>query len=117
MLWENYRDFGLVVIGLPCADFGDDEPLENWEIEQTCRESFGIRFPLTTLQRLSGRGVAPLFAEMRETYGREIMPRQNFCKYLFDPRGELADRWSHRTEPDDILVTRQIERNLSNWII
>lgn len=117
VLWENYRHFGLMVIGLPCADFSAGESFDISEIEQACRDDFGVGFPLTTPQCLSGRGIAPLFAEMRETYGREIMPRQDFCKFLFDQQGGLAERWSHRTEPDDIVVTRQIERNLSNWII
>lgn len=116
-IWENYRHFGLVVIGLPCRDFGDAEPLKDPEIPVACRDRFGVRFPLTATQRLVGRSVTPLFAEMKEFYGRDIMPRWNFFKYLFDPRGKLIERWPHRTEPDDASVVQQIERNLRSWII
>jgi glutathione peroxidase len=116
-LWDNYRDFGLVVIGLPCDDFSDNEPDAGEDLESIFRSRFGVRFPLTARQRLTGRSISPLFAELKEFYGRDIMPRRNFCKYLFDQRGSLAANWSHRTEPDDIRFTRSIEQSLKAWII
>jgi glutathione peroxidase len=116
-LWENYRHFGLVIVGLPSNDFGAAEPLRNDQIEPECRQRFGVRFPLTIKQKMTGRRVNPLFTELQETYGRDILPRWNFYKFLFDQGGRLAERWSHRTEPDDTAITHQVERNLKAWII
>ena len=116
-LWDNYRHFGLVIIGMPCNDFGQREPLENEQIAPEFHKRFGVRFPLTVKLKLTGRSVNPLFAEMQEIHGREKLPRWNFYKYLFNQRGQLADVWSHRTEPDDSVITHQIERNLTAWIL
>ena len=116
-VWDSYRHFGLVVIGLPCADFSAENDRDDGDIEQVYRSRFGVRFPLTAHQHLAGRSISPLFAEMKEFYGREIMPRWNFCKYLFDQRGALAAHWSHRIEPDDARFTHSIERNLKAWIL
>lgn len=116
-LWENYRHCGLLVLGLPCDDFGHKEPLPDAEIAATYAERFGAAFPLTAKLSLRGRAAHPLFGALREAFGRDALPRWNYFKYLFDARGELVERWSNRTEPDDPVVTQQIERNLRSWII
>jgi glutathione peroxidase len=54
-LWNNYRHFGLVVIGLPCDDFGAEEGLDDEELADFYRSRFGVRFPLTRRQHLSGQ--------------------------------------------------------------
>lgn len=116
-LWENYRHFGLMIIGLPRNDFGGREPLEDEQMESECLSRFGVRFPLSAKLSMAGRSMDPLFAEMREAYGREKLPQWNFHKYLFNQRGQLTGSWPHRTEPDDIALTHQIERNLTAWVI
>ena len=116
-LWENYRHFGLVIIGLPCNDFGKREPLKNERMATECLTRFGARFPFSAKLSMVGRSIDPLFAEMQEAYGREKLPRWNFHKYLFNQKGRLAGSWPYRTEPDDLVMTRQIERNLSAWVI
>ncbi len=116
-LWENYRHCGLVIIGLPCNDFGEREPRDNAEIDALCRNRFGVRFHMTAKQSLNGNSINPLFQALRETYGREAMPRWNFYKYLFDVRGRLVERWASRMEPDDPHVVHQIERHARAWII
>jgi glutathione peroxidase len=116
-LWENYRHFGLEVIGLPCDDFTDSKFASDEDLAFTLRSRFGIRFPLTARQHLVGHPVSPLFEELRELHGQQIMPRCSFCKYLFDQRGSLAGNWSHQIEPDHTGFTQAIERNLKAWII
>ena len=54
---------------------------------------------------------------MRDEYGDDVTPRWNFHKYLFNRQGDLAGFWPSKVEPDDPLITHQIERNLHSWIL
>ena len=116
-VWENYRSSGLVIIGLPCNDFGQKEPLDHDEIAATCREVHGVKFVLTAKQHLKGRSLCPLFLALLEAHGKDAMPAGNFFKYLFGADGRLVAFWPGRIEPDDPEITHQIERNLNSWIV
>ncbi len=116
-LWENYRNFGLAVIALPCNDFGEREPGDETEIARRCEEEFGVHFPLTTKQSLRGRFLCPAFRALKEAHGRDIMPRGNFFKYLFDTQGQLRCVWPNRIEPNDPVIKTRIEKELKAWIL
>lgn len=116
-IYEDYRQSGLVVIGMPCDDFGHQEPGSEEDIANLTWEQYQVRFPLTQKLHIVGRGAHPLFNTMRELYGDDVMPRWNFHKYLFDGHGELVECWPSRIEPDDPLLTHQVERNLHSWIL
>jgi glutathione peroxidase len=58
-----------------------------------------------------------LFTEIREEFGDDAAPRWNFWKYLFDRNGQLAGFWPSKVEPNDPLITHQIERNLQSWVL
>lgn len=116
-LWNDYREGGLVVIGMPCNDFGDQEPGTEEEIAEFCTTNYHVKFPMTSKIRIRGHGAHPLFHAIRDGYGEDAMPRWNFHKYLFDRRGQLVEFWASKVEPDDPVVTHQIERNLQSWIL
>ncbi len=114
-LWEEYRPSGLVVIGVPCNDFGGQEPSENDEIMAFCESRYSVNFPMTTKQIISGPGAHPLFTAMREEFTRDILPRWNFYKYLFGRDGNLIQHWPSKIAPDDPGLRHDVERNLGSW--
>ncbi len=115
-IFSDYRQSSLVVIGLPCNDFGEQEPGTEQEIVRFYWDEFGVTFPLSTKISVVGLGAHPLFVAMLDTYGMDILPRWNFTKYLFDTKGQLVEHWPARVEPDDPAITHQVERQLQSWI-
>ena len=114
-LWREYRPAGLVVIGVPCNEFGEQEPGTDEEIAEFCQANYGVTFPMTTKMTLLGRGAHPLFVALREQYTNDVMPKWNFTKYLFDREGELAGHWAPKMEPDDPSFRHDLEKNLGSW--
>lgn len=116
-LWAEYRPSGLVVIGIPCNDFGAQEPGDNESIREFCTSHFGVTFPITEKLSIIGPHPHPLFIAMREEFTSDILPRWNFHKYLFGRDGGLLYHWPSNTEPDDSGFRHEIERNLNGWQI
>lgn len=114
-VYNEYRHGGLVVIGIPCNDFGQQEPGDDEDIARFVREEYGVTFPMTSKYSVIGAQSHPLFRNMVEEFGSDILPRWNFHKYLFDRRGDLVEHWPSRTEPDDPAITHQIGRILRSW--
>jgi glutathione peroxidase len=116
-LWEEYRPNGLVVLGVPCNDFGGQEPGSDEQIAQFCTEHYAVTFPITTKLSIIGQNPHRLFVDMLEEYGDDLLPRWNFHKYLFGRDGELVDHFPSKMEPDDPAFRHQIERNLGSWTL
>jgi glutathione peroxidase len=114
-LWKEYRHTGLIVIGIPCNDFGEQEPGSDEEIMEFCSSNYNVTFPMTTKQTIIGAGAHPLFNAMREEYTSEILPKWNFTKYFFGREGSLLHHWPSNVEPDEPGLRHDIERNLSSW--
>ena len=116
-LWEEYRPASLIVIGIPCNDFGAQEPENEETIEEFCSTEYGVDFPMTAKYSIIGEHPHPLFIALREEYTNDILPQWNFCKYLFGRDGDLLHHWPSNVEPDDPGFRHEIERNLSSWSI
>ncbi len=114
-LWKEYRPAGLVVIGIPCNEFGGQEPGDEADIQSFCTENYGVTFPLTTKQEVIGRHAHPLFIALREQYTSDILPLWNFTKYLFGRDGGLIRHWPSNVEPDDPGFRHELEKNLGSW--
>lgn len=112
-VWEKYRDRGLVVIGVPSNDFGNQEPGTEAEIKSFCEVNFDIDFPLTTKQRVEGEEAHPFYAWAAGKVGPEGRPGWNFHKYLVDPYGQLVGWFPSRTAPSAASVTEAIEAQLN----
>jgi glutathione peroxidase len=112
ILWERYRERGLVVLGVPSNDFGGQEPGSASEIKTYCRVSYGVDFPLTSKTRVKGADAHPFYVWARDQLGFLAKPRWNFHKYLLARDGRLDDWFSTMTEPTSARVIRAIKRLL-----
>jgi glutathione peroxidase len=111
-LWQRYRDRGLVVLGVPSNDFGQQEPGSATEIKEFCEVNFSIDFPMTEKQQVVGDGAHPLFKHIVAELGPQAAPRWNFHKYLVTPDGGLAGAWPSRVAPGSPEIVAAIEAAL-----
>jgi glutathione peroxidase len=112
-LWRTYRDRGLVVIGVPSNDFGEQEPGSATEIRQFCEGTYAVDFPLTAKQAVIGDAAHPFFRWIADELGDAGAPRWNFHKYLVAPDGSLAGAWPSRVRPTDQEIAAEIEALLA----
>lgn len=108
-LWERYRDRGLVVLGVPCNDFGGQEPGEPAEIQSFCTRNFAVDFPLTGKVAITGPQPHPFYRWVAAELGEGALPRWNFHKYLIDPEGRLCGLFPSRVTPEAAELTEAIE--------
>jgi glutathione peroxidase len=114
-LAETYADRGLVVLGVPCNQFGGQEPGTTAEIAQFCETSYGVTFPLTEKVEVNGDGRHPLYQQLVDTQDAEGHAgdiRWNFEKFLVAPDGSVAARFGPRTEPQAPELTAALEKHL-----
>ena len=111
-LWQQYRDRGLVVLGVPSNDFGAQEPGTADEIKSFCETNYAIDFPLTEKYRVIGGDAHPFYRWVSATLGEGGAPRWNFHKYLIGPDGELAGAWPSSVLPADKAITGEIDQML-----
>lgn len=116
-MWEEYKHAGLVVLGVPCNDFGAQEPGDESAIAEFCSTQFNVTFPMTEKQSIVGKDAHPLFLAMREEYTSDVLPRWNFFKYLFGREGDLLHHWPSKIDPDEPGFRHDIERNLGSWTL
>ena len=111
-LWETYRDRGLVVLGVPSNDFGQQEPGEEAEIKRFCEQSYGVTFSLTKKEPVIGGQAHPFYKWIVEDVGEAAAPRWNFHKYLIDAEGTLVGAWPSQVEPTSEELTAAVEEAL-----
>jgi glutathione peroxidase len=111
-LWQAYRDRGLVILGVPSNDFGEQEPGSEAEIKSFCTETYGVEFPLTTKQHVIGDQAHPFYRWIARTLGEDAAPRWNFHKYLIGADGEPAGLWPSEVTPLDSAVIEEVEHHL-----
>ena len=109
-LYEKYRERGLVVLGFPSNDFGSQEPGSEQQIQDFCRLTYSVKFPMFAKSRVRKGAADPLFEDLAAAAGR--YPKWNFHKYLLDREGRLADDFLSWTSPQSGSVVRAIERLL-----
>ncbi len=97
-LWTEYRDKGLVVLGVPSNDFGAQEPGTAEEIKDFCEANFDVDFPLTAKQVVKGGDAHPFYQWAADEKGASNAPRWNFHKYLVAPDGALVEAFPSGVE-------------------
>ena len=111
-LWKNKRDAGLVVLGVPCNDFGAQEPGSESEIKTFCATNYKVDFPLTAKEHVVGGEAHPLYKWVASELGEAATPKWNFHKYLFNKDGSIAGTFGSRTTPDDAGLNEAIDAAL-----
>lgn len=112
-LYRQYHARGLVVLGVPSNDFGEQEPGTASEIKQFCETNYQVDFPLTEKYRAIGAAAHPFYRWVAASLGEAGAPRWNFHKYLISPDGQLAGAWPSRVRPTDTAITSEIETALA----
>ncbi len=108
-LWDGYKDKGLVVLGVPSNDFGQQEPGTASEIKEFCEVNFNINFPMTEKAIVSGKEAHPFYKWAKQELGFIATPKWNFHKYLIDGDGNLVDWFATPTNPNSSKVKKRIE--------
>lgn len=111
-LWEDYRDRGLVVLGVPCNDFGGQEPGGEAEISTFCQKNYGVSFPLTAKYAVKGAAAHPFYKWAGERAGLLGRPKWNFHKYLIGRDGNFIDWFSTRALPMGPKIAAAVKKAL-----
>lgn len=111
-LYDAYRGRGLVVLGVPSNDFGNQEPGTEKEIKRFCEVNFAVDFPLTEKQSVRGPGAHPLYRWIARELGPGRQPGWNFHKYLIDGEGRVVGAWPSRVAPMSAEIREAVEAML-----
>ena len=110
-LFEKYQDRGLVVLGFPCDQFGNQEPGDAEEIRNFCSLNYDVKFPLYQKVEVNGDGAHPLWKWLKKEkpglLGIEGV-KWNFTKFLIDKQGKVVKRYAPTDTPE------KIEKDLAN---
>jgi glutathione peroxidase len=109
-LYAKYRDRGLVVLGFPSNDFGNQEPGSEQQIKDFCRLTYSVKFPMFAKTSVRKGNADPLFEGLASAAGR--YPKWNFHKYLIDREGRMVDNFLSFTSPESGTLIKAIERTL-----
>ena len=110
-LYDQYGEEGLVVLGFPSNDFMGQEPGTEENIEEFCRLTYGVEFPMFEKTSVKKDDADPFYVALAESAG--TYPTWNFHKYLIGRDGELISDFSPRTQPYDEKLVAAIEQALS----
>jgi glutathione peroxidase len=111
-LQRHYADRGFTVLGVPCNQFGGQEPGSAEEIATFCSSSYGVTFPITEKVDVNGRHRHPLYVELTEkpdASGEAGDIAWNFEKFLVSPAGDVVARFRPTVAPDDADLVGALE--------
>jgi glutathione peroxidase len=115
-LQETYADRGFTVVGVPCNQFGGQEPGSAEEIAEFCSATYGVSFPMSEKVEVNGDGRHPIYQELVTTpneKGEAGDVQWNFEKFLIASDGSVVARFNPGIEPQDPLLVSAIEAQLS----
>ncbi len=111
-LHEKYTDRGFTVVGVPCNQFGGQEPGTAEEIAEFCSATYGVTFPMTEKVDVNGPDRHPVYDELvqvADAEGRVGDVAWNFEKFLLDGAGNVVARFDPSVVPDDTRVVDAVE--------
>ena len=111
-LYDDYKNKGLIVIGVPSNQFGGQEPGTESEIKDFCETNFNITFPITSKYDVKGSNAHPIYLWAKETYGKSAVPKWNFHKILINKEGKIEDTYLSFTNPLSNKITKKLEQIL-----
>jgi glutathione peroxidase len=114
-LHEQYADQGFTVVGIPCNQFGGQEPGSSDQIAEFCSATYGVTFPMTEKVEVNGAARHPLYDALTETpdeQGRADI-QWNFEKFLVDSDGTVVARFSPSVLPEDPELVKAVQSVLA----
>ena len=112
-LYDLYKSNGLIVLGVPSNQFGNQEPGSEKEIKNFCETNFNITFPMTSKYDVKGDKAHPVYLWAKESYGNSAIPKWNFHKILIDKNGKIQDTFASFTNPMSNKIKKEIEKILN----
>jgi glutathione peroxidase len=113
---EQYKDRGFAVLGVPCNQFGEQEPGSPEDIMTFCSTTYGVTFPMTEKIEVNGDGRHPLYQQLVDVPdvadGHTGDIRWNFEKFLIAPGGDVAGRFGPMVDPEAPELVEAIEKAL-----
>lgn len=106
-LHDKYGERGLVVLGFPSNDFANQEPGSEEKIQEFCRLTYSVEFPMFEKSHVKKGKASPLFQYLAEQTG--VYPKWNFYKYLINREGQVVQVFSSMTNPKSGKMTKAIE--------
>jgi glutathione peroxidase len=112
-IWEKYQAKGIIILGVPSNDFGNQEPGDNKEIKKFCESKFGITFPMTEKVSVKGENAHPFYKWARQNHGKSAIPKWNFHKIIIDKEGKIKDTFASITNPSSKKFILSLEKALN----
>ena len=103
-LYQKYKDKGLVILGFPCNQFGNQENGTDQQIEEFCQLNYGVSFPMFAKVEVNGRNAHPVFNFLKSNLGGFMGNniKWNFTKFVIDKNGRPVRRFSPATKPEEM---------------
>lgn len=110
-IYDAYKDKGVRVLGFPCDQFMNQEPLENDEIKEFCTMNYSVTFPLFKKIKVNGNDAHPLYKYLKEQTGGKMI-KWNYTKFLIGPQESVIERFSPVSGPEKVEeeLKKQLDR-------
>ncbi len=101
-LYQDYKDQGLIILGFPCNQFGNQEAGNSDEIQEFCQINYGVSFPMFEKIEVNGENTHPIFKYLKSKLGGLLGSKikWNFTKFVIDKNGKPVKRFAPITKPE-----------------
>ena len=115
-LYQAYKDQGLVVLGFPCNQFGQQDPGNEAQISEFCQINYGVTFPMMAKVDVNGKDTHPVYQFLKsQPQGKGMLGdaiKWNFTKFLVGKDGSVLNRYAPTTKPE--ALEADIEKALAS---
>ncbi|MFN5444341.1 MAG: glutathione peroxidase [Crocinitomicaceae bacterium] len=103
-LYQTYKDKGLIILGFPCNQFGNQEPGDEKSISEGCLINYGVSFPMFSKIEVNGDQAHPIYVYLKKALPGILGSRikWNFTKFLINGQGTPIKRFAPTTTPESI---------------
>jgi len=109
ILYETYKDKGLVIVGVPSNQFGGQEPGSNEDIKNFCETNFNINFLLTEKNDVKGDNAHAIYIWAKKNFGNSTIPKWNFHKILINKSGKIQNTYNSFIKPMSKKLINDLE--------
>lgn len=105
MLYNKYKNDGLVILGFPCNQFGNQEKGTSKDIQEFCQVNYGVSFPMFEKIEVNGKDAHPIYKYLKTKCSAGFLGsgiKWNFTKFVIDKYGKPVKRFGPTTKPEKI---------------